>query len=140
MGRVNLDANTDLTQSHDYDIVNITVHPNYVRRTKINDIALIKLQKRVASTQTIHPACLYSRSDDPARVIVTGWGTTSAGGTGSKILQKATLKIVPNLRCNDTYITKVNKNIMETQICATSNDGTKDACQVVYCYIFYACT
>lgn len=79
LGKIDLQGNSDQVQPHDYTISNYTIHPKYSRRTKYNDIALLKLSSRVASTDYMHPACLYNRDDDPMALIVTGWGYTSVG-------------------------------------------------------------
>lgn len=79
LGKTDLAGNSDGLQAYDYDIAEIIPHQGYVRRTKENDIALLKLKKRVPKTKSIHPACLYNIDDDPSPVIVTGWGFTQPG-------------------------------------------------------------
>lgn len=79
LGKVDISDDTDNLQSYDYDIAKVTAHPNYVRRSKENDIALLKLTDRLPITKYVQPACLYSKSDDPSPLIVTGWGYTQPG-------------------------------------------------------------
>lgn len=48
---------------------------------KVNDIALIRLAKRIWFTDDILPACLYTDLNDVSSeldLIVTGWGTIAA--------------------------------------------------------------
>lgn len=58
-------------------------HPNYSAVTKKNDIALIKLTKRIEFGPNIRPACLEMElrdKHDSVELNVTGWGTTEAEG------------------------------------------------------------
>lgn len=79
LGKIDLSGHSDKLQPYDYDIAKIITHPNYVRRSKENDIALLKLTNRPPKTKYIHPACLYNKNDDPSPLIVTGWGYTQPG-------------------------------------------------------------
>ncbi|KAJ3645845.1 hypothetical protein Zmor_023471 [Zophobas morio] len=111
----------------DYNVINITIHNEYKWKEKFNDIALVKLEKKVTFTDSIRPACLYTKNDDPERLMVTGWGAVGLGGERSSILQKATLSPVPVRECNTTYQARTQKYIIENQICAANN--VSDACQ-----------
>lgn len=56
-------------------------HPNYTSVTKKNDIALIRLTRRIKFEPNIRPACLEMDLRDHLSHVelnVTGWGTTSA--------------------------------------------------------------
>lgn len=56
-------------------------HPNYSTATKKNDIALLRLTRRIIFAPNIRPACLEMELRDHLRHVelnVTGWGTTSA--------------------------------------------------------------
>lgn len=80
MGKIDLIGNSDKLEAQDFDIKNFSVHPEYVRRTKDNDIALIKLNTAAKFTNFVHPACLYFKEDDPLGLVVTGWGKTNVKG------------------------------------------------------------
>lgn len=80
MGKIDLIGNTDKLEAQDFNIKNFSVHPEYVRRTKDNDIALIKLSNAAKVTNFVHAACLYFKEDDPFGLIVTGWGKTNVKG------------------------------------------------------------
>ncbi|XP_045478559.1 serine protease Hayan-like isoform X2 [Harmonia axyridis] len=128
MGIIKLDDNSSSTpKPQDYDIVNITIHPNYKKWEKLNDLALVELNERVTYTDYVHPACLYDKDDDPVGMVVTGWGDTEMAGEGSNILQKAKLTAVPLQKCNVTYLTRASKYLLSTQICASDNKS--DTCQ-----------
>lgn len=72
---------TDLrtTDGEEVAIANITVHPEYQRKNKRNDLALIELERGVTFTNSLHPACLYTKPDNPKGLIVTGWGHLETG-------------------------------------------------------------
>lgn len=63
----------------DYSVENVTVHNDYNWKEKFNDIALVKLAKKVVFNDKIRPACLYTKNDDPDRLLVTGWGALNLG-------------------------------------------------------------
>lgn len=49
--------------------------------TKVNDIALIRVERQIQFTEYIRPACLRTDMSDVSpdvELIITGWGTTSA--------------------------------------------------------------
>lgn len=77
LGKLSLVNDEDKLQAQDIDVEDIVVHKNYSRRSKLNDIALIKLKKPVVLNTYVNPACLYTKDDDPKGLIITGWGTTS---------------------------------------------------------------
>lgn len=128
LGTINVDAKND-PEMQDVEISNITIHPKYVRRTKANDIALIKLGKPVVSTDSVHAACLYQENDNPVDLIATGWGQTAVNGPSSQILLKAVINSVDNTKCNESYQAVIPRAITREQLCAGSPDGTKDTCQ-----------
>ena len=70
MGRIKLDDD----QIMNYTIAQIIIHENYTSSEKINDIALIRLEEPVQFTDTIRPACLYLKEDNPKILTITGWG------------------------------------------------------------------
>lgn len=60
----------------DIEVADIKTHTGYSRVA--NDIALVKLKKKVKFSAAVRPACI-PRSAVPlnAKCIATGWGTTS---------------------------------------------------------------
>lgn len=85
------------------------------------------------------PICLYSGESSDELLTSTlstiGWGKTSPSGLGSPDLQKAQINYVPHRRCQEAY-SQISKDILphgimqESQICAGTEDGSKDTCQV----------
>ena len=88
MGALKLSQVIDNDNSIDYDNQNLEVinvsdaitHPDYQgdsRKSIYNDIALIKLRKKVKLSSFVRPACLPQpnlKLGDIKKVQVTGWG------------------------------------------------------------------
>ena len=53
----------------DYKIKRVIYHPQYNRRTKQNDIALIELANNVTYNNSTRPACLNQFNDYKAEVV-----------------------------------------------------------------------
>lgn len=124
---------TDLrtTDGEEVAIANITVHPEYQRKNKRNDLALIELERGVTFTNSLHPACLYTKPDNPKGLIVTGWGHLETAGRTSPVLQKGILSPVEVSDCNESYsrAPQISVTIQADQVCAISTSGKTDACQ-----------
>jgi secreted trypsin-like serine protease len=75
LGAVNLNKPGFLAQK--YHVKKWIQHPQYSTATVYHDIALIELDRTVKFSQTIQPACLYTKSEIPESGLkVTGWGVT----------------------------------------------------------------
>lgn len=115
-----------------YKIITVHVHPNYNRRVKYYDIALLELDRLVPITATSFPACLFTSTELPrSNVIVTGWGATEFQNVHSTpVLMKATLDVISNSICRDQYktIRALPEGIKDDQICAGDYDNHKDTC------------
>lgn len=72
---------TDVTGGNYLEVlVNRTLrHKGHNNLKRVNDVALILLEKSVQFDDYLRPACLYPKSDDPEDVIATGWGATKFG-------------------------------------------------------------
>merc|ERR1712233_276310 len=57
---------------------------------------------------------------------VTGWGTTSSGGSTSNVLLEVDVQVISNSECNAAY-----GGITDNMLCAAdaSGNGGSDACQ-----------
>lgn len=130
IGRVNID-DPNGGDAQEFGIINITVHPQFNRRLKVNDIAVVELDNPIKRSVNVHPACLYTNNDDPRGLVASGWGVTSLQATtGSKILQKANLVAVPVSECNETFSRlKILDNLSNQHFCTRSPPGrTSDTC------------
>ncbi|CAG9864420.1 unnamed protein product [Phyllotreta striolata] len=121
------------TEHVDVKISKIVRHPSWDAANHFNDIALLELARKLDFNSKITPACLYTEQDDPAGLIVTGWGRTSESTETVSWLQWANLSSVPIENCTARYIEASfgTQNVTSKQICATaaSNDSRADACQ-----------
>jgi secreted trypsin-like serine protease len=109
-------------------VAQIYMHPQYSSRTLTNDVALLQLSSPLVYTDHIQPVCLPSNIDDllvaGQSVFVTGWGSTSSGGSVSPTLRQV---IVPTLTPDQCQAQYGAGNIDGTMLCA--GVGGKDSCQ-----------
>lgn len=83
------DHRTDSKETHeaDYTVQKIKLHPQFsasIHGLK-NDVALLKLSKRITYSNTVSPACLPTENADSLSnrtCVVTGWGSTVNQTTG----------------------------------------------------------
>ncbi|KAF7389351.1 hypothetical protein HZH66_010488 [Vespula vulgaris] len=123
VGEHNTWAINDTKATQLYLIDDIIVHPNY--RPKLNDLAVIKLQKRLKYSMRIGPACLpfYYMQRNFVDTVVTavGWGLTNFYGVKSEVLRKVDLHVVSMKKCVKYHFLATPK-----QLCTF--DTGKDAC------------
>jgi hypothetical protein len=82
LGDLNLKLTNEEAQPVNYSVKDIIRHPDYKPPAKYNDIALLKLHRRVEFNEFIRPACLYARDTfDVNNTIATGWGRIDFGKT-----------------------------------------------------------
>ncbi|XP_037050892.1 phenoloxidase-activating factor 1-like isoform X2 [Bradysia coprophila] len=109
-------------------------HEHFSFEARKNDIALIKLEKRITFSNRILPACLRTSSNDlpwNQELIVTGWGITEDGNL-SDVLKKASLRTTQLSSCQADYLKEgpePKNHISDSQYCAIDPDGIRDACQ-----------
>lgn len=108
----------------------IYVHEQYSSSTINNDIALVKLASTLSLGQAnAAAASLPAQGSDPAsgaNARVSGWGTTSEGGSIPAALRYVDVPIVARATCNSAY----GGGITTAMFCAgVLNVGGKDACQ-----------
>jgi secreted trypsin-like serine protease len=111
----------------------IVVHGSYQSATFDNDIALLELATPVnlnAAVQPIDPIsldneALWAANNDTSTV--TGWGTSSSGGTLAANLQQASMPIISTAVCRSS--SGYGNGITDNMICAGYLAGGKDSCQ-----------
>merc|ERR1712180_47615 len=119
---------------HDKDQENIAVeevilHEDYDSWTITNDICLLKLEHEATLGKHVKTIGLpehLEEYDEGTICTVTGWGTTSAGGHLSNILQKVNVPVVSDEKCRDAY---GQSKVADSMICAGLDEGGKDSCQ-----------
>lgn len=121
-------------------------HPTYNDLTTENDLAILRLESPMKVTSFVNYICLPGREAamrDNVMIgefialmnlsfmvtirlvfcfLVAGWGTTSYGGVSPDLLQQANIFVMNNCTSYDFF----NSN---KQICAGTNDYSKDSCQ-----------
>nr|BAL14423.1 serine protease like protein [Meloimorpha japonica] len=126
--RVAMNDGSERVLSVDQMIVHEAFGSDYLHDTE--DIALIRLKAPVPFNAYIAPVCLAEPSgwgqDAYADRIayVTGWGRTAQGGTPSRFLRKANVKILSMAHCRNTTI---GEHILDSMLCAYEYET--DACQ-----------
>ncbi|XP_026333569.1 trypsin-1-like [Hyposmocoma kahamanoa] len=117
-------------------------HSRYSPSNYDNDIALLKLDKRVDLSTALkrtsdgqteedagpRPVCLPSPGLSYSNYsgVVTGWGTTEEGGSVSNTLQEVYVPIISNEDCRKTVY---KQRITDNMLCAGEPEGGRDACQ-----------
>ncbi|XP_066942679.1 transmembrane protease serine 9-like [Macrobrachium rosenbergii] len=129
IGEHDWSTTSETTATERRQVSNIIVHPQYNSATLDNDMALLKLSSPISfpSDNKIAPVCLPDPNNDYANVdaIVTGWGTTTSGGSQPYKLYEVTVPTMTNTKCNQAYSGEITSNM----ICAGLDAGGKDSCQ-----------
>ncbi|XP_046450125.1 trypsin-1-like isoform X3 [Daphnia pulex] len=134
-GEHSLSQDSGLEQNR--NVVSYTIHENYDAQTFENDIALIfmdaPLDLSVASAQPVNLPPPTSELDPPAGTVVTvsGWGTTSSGGSISDLLRSVDVPVVSDADCDAAYGgTAQRPAVLPSMLCAGDiSDGGIDSCQ-----------
>jgi trypsin len=111
----------------------IVEHPNYNAQTSENDIALLELStplvlspaRRTAAIGLFTPADSAAGLDAPGTLAtISGWGTTSEGGSLPAVLKFAQVPVVSDQDARDAY-----GDIADSMIGAGFDQGGVDTCQ-----------
>ncbi|XP_047532122.1 transmembrane protease serine 9-like [Vanessa atalanta] len=91
-----------------------------------NDIAIATINKPVKFSKTIIPICLPDSGQDFSERVgtVVGWGRLGVDKSSSKVLMKASLRILNDEDCMNS---KLSTHLKPTMMCASSKG--KDGCQ-----------
>ncbi|KAJ8005560.1 hypothetical protein DPEC_G00119210 [Dallia pectoralis] len=111
-------------------------HPCYDREYTVNDIMLLKLDKKVKPSKAVKVLPVPVKSDQqdvPAGSVcsVSGWGVTKNNAkTMSNVLQSANVTVIDRPKCNSPEYYNMNPIITYTMLCAGSVGKTReDSCQ-----------
>jgi len=130
---------TDLAKSNDkqnfayrktYKIIKVLGHRYWNKRSRYNDIALLKSNARIIFNDGVTPICLPNKDvciNDHTACVVTGWGRTAEGGDTSDVLQEVAVRTLPDDMCARKLIYDKHVNA-EKQVCAGFVEGGKDSC------------
>lgn len=130
-GRENINfqirAGSDL-KSQGGQLINVTkklLHHDYQQSGFYNDIAILKLQRKIEINSKAQPIQVAPRGfkvPDNAPLLASGWGTTTWQGSSPERLQKVFVPAVSNVECAKAY-----SNVRAHKICA-GIEG-RDSCQ-----------
>merc|ERR1719378_1154654 len=121
--------NLDKDEGNEQEIVlsKIIQHEDYSGWTISNDISLLKFSTPLVFNDFVQPIPLaaagHAASGD---CTVSGWGTTSEGGSSPSPLRRVEVPIVSDESCRDAYGAS---EIEDSMICAGLPEGGKDSCQ-----------
>ncbi|XP_066271722.1 suppressor of tumorigenicity 14 protein homolog [Branchiostoma lanceolatum] len=108
----------------------VYLHEDHSDKTKQNDIALVKLDRKFELNNFINYLCIENndtvRLDENSYCFVTGWGRTSESGPQPDVLQEVKVGLIPSEVCNSTV--SYNGRITDNMICAGHWEGGKDGC------------
>ncbi|XP_013108340.1 serine protease grass [Stomoxys calcitrans] len=113
----------------DYGIAN-TFQYNFNSRKRINDIALIKLDRKVVFKKHIKPICLpitpdSRRFNNQNEDFIAGWGSTEQG-VKSNVLLKATVNSLPLSTCQERFAIDISP---KKHLCAGDLKTGRDNCR-----------
>jgi secreted trypsin-like serine protease len=106
-------------------------HPDYNDGTLEYDYSVLTLCSSLALSKTVAPVCLPEDGSgtkyEGQYHVVSGWGTTSSGGSVSQFLKETSVKSMPNSDCCSSPYSYSCGGITDVMMCAAS-PGT-DSCQ-----------
>ena len=123
---------TDTEDGTNHAVCGTTSHPDYNTGTSTNyDYAIVRLSQPVDIGPRAVPACLPTTSFagsfmDDKTVTVSGWGTTSSGGSQANVLMSVDVPMVSNAVCKQAY---GESSITDAMMCAGRPQGGVDSCQ-----------
>lgn len=123
-------GSVDLHGGQTASVIRVITHGKYDEFTIDNDIALLELGSALPQTaiRPLLPSEEVGLAPDGASATVTGWGRTSANGSGSSVLMQASLPLISSQRCASNF-GYLPYEITNNMICAGYSFGGKDSCQ-----------
>ncbi|XP_061117503.1 granzyme A-like [Conger conger] len=109
------------------------LHPFYDSYSKVNDLMLLKLDRKAKKTKAVRPLTLPPPVQDvPAGTgcVVAGWGATKNGGVMSDVLMSANVTVIDRALCNSKDYYNLDPIITNEMLCAGYKDKRPvDTCQ-----------
>merc|ERR1711964_110746 len=120
----------DDPDQEDIAVAKVMLHEQYDSWTISNDICLLELESSADfGSSVIDKIMLPSDGEEytaGTTCTVSGWGTTSEGGSLAKVLMKVDVPVVSDDDCRGSY---GQDEIADSMICAGLDAGGKDSCQ-----------
>ncbi|CAG0899004.1 unnamed protein product [Darwinula stevensoni] len=114
------------------DVERMVPHEDYNGFDLTADICLLHLESALEWSEFIYPAEMpaqFQDWDDGDMMTVSGWGSTSEGGSLPDILQKVDVAVVSDADCDD-YYSSFGGIDFDAHICAGNMpEGGADSCQ-----------
>merc|ERR1712127_227613 len=114
----------------DFPVKKVMLHEDYDSWTITNDICMIEIDGQADFSSSVIGAISLPSSgkeyDAGTQCTVSGWGTTSEGGSLGRQLMKVTVPVVSDDDCRGAY---GQSDITDSMICAGLDQGGKDSCQ-----------
>ncbi|XP_048007020.1 plasminogen-like [Leguminivora glycinivorella] len=125
---IGLDNLDDLKEVEKRNISKVNIHENFTSTAvrDENDIAIATLSSPVKFGPTIIPICLPEPGQEFSHRVgtIVGWGRIAPEASASRVLLKASLKILSDAECMNS---KLAQHLKPTMMCAFSKG--KDGCQ-----------
>ncbi|XP_037025450.1 transmembrane protease serine 9-like [Bradysia coprophila] len=128
LGKLNLDVNESTAQN--FDVAEITMHPQFSSIDLNNDIAILRLSTHATFTNYVQPICLWPSNKKKLSNVagkagmVIGWGLTEMG-VRSNVLRQAFVPVeVDSRKCLPTNRGLLSLYMWEANYCAGSRNGT----------------
>ena len=114
----------------DIAVKTVMLHEQYDSWTITNDICLLELDGMADFGSSVIDSIRLpsdgAEYDAGTTCTVSGWGTTSEGGSLAKVLMKVDVPVVSDDDCRGSY---GQSEIADSMICAGLDAGGKDSCQ-----------
>ncbi|CAM4656458.1 unnamed protein product [Leuciscus chuanchicus] len=81
-------------------------HPDYSEKPFLNDIMLLRLEKKVEKNENVEWISIPKTEEDIAAdsvCSVAGWGSLVTNGTASPVLMETNVKIMNNKKCENSW-------------------------------------
>jgi len=113
--------------SHGGEFITIqsaTPHPGFNINTLVNDVCVVKLDTPSSVTTFMTPNfdAQVPNPENPGEAVTVGWGLTSPNGEPSQILQKVTINVIAQSKCEG----KLGITLANSMICAGDDNASGD--------------
>lgn len=135
LGTITLNSPENHPCPEEFNVIERIVHPKYIASERYNDIALLKLDRKVNFNPHMRPACLPSSPELAIgeKFTAMGWGQTGYAAPRTNSLIFVGIEKFSHKVCNEIFqdANKLPRGIIDdTQICAGSKTSIDDTCPV----------